>query len=56
MTNVFGIVPGELRHIVDKQVLLVDDVYTTGATLEEAAVLLRKVGAKAVWGLVLAKS
>lgn len=38
-----------------KTVLLVDDVWTTGATLSECAQVLRKSGVKKVWGLVLAR-
>lgn len=38
-----------------KIVILVDDVTTTGATLTEAAKILKKSGAKEVWGLVVAK-
>jgi len=36
-------------------VLLVDDVLTTGATLDAAADALRQVGAKKIWAVVLAK-
>jgi len=39
----------------DKIIILVDDVATTGATLSEAAKVLKKAGAKEVWGLVVAK-
>lgn len=42
-------------EVEDKIVILVDDVYTTGSTLSECASVLRKAGAKEVWGLVLAK-
>lgn len=36
-------------------VFLVDDIFTTGATLNEAAKTLKKSGAKAVYGLALAR-
>lgn len=38
-----------------KNVLLVDDITTTGATLEECAKVLKLNGAQKVWGIVLAK-
>ena len=38
-----------------KKVILVDDVSTSGATLEEAARILKEAGAKEVYGLVVAK-
>jgi ComF family protein len=36
-------------------VLLVDDVWTTGATMNECTGVLKKAGVKRVWGLVLAR-
>lgn len=36
-------------------ILLVDDVVTTGATMSEAARILRKAGAKSVFGVTLAR-
>lgn len=38
-----------------KIVMLVDDVYTSGATMEECARVLKMAGAKEIWGAVIAK-
>ena len=35
--------------------ILFDDVYTTGSTLKEAAKVLKRNGAKEVWGLTIAR-
>lgn len=35
--------------------LLIDDVWTTGSTMRECAYILKKAGAKKVWGLTLAR-
>ena len=50
--NSFGWVPTEPAPSV---VILVDDVYTTGATLMECAKVLKSRGTKSVWGVVLAR-
>lgn len=46
----------ELVSLTQKyqQVFLIDDVATSGATLREAAKVLKKAGFKKVWGLTLA--
>lgn len=41
--------------VVPANVLLVDDVFTTGSTLKECAKALKAAGVQTVWGLVLAK-
>jgi len=43
------------RRLKDKQILLMDDVSTSGATLDACAKALKASGATAVWGLVLAR-
>ena len=43
------------QNLSRKIIILIDDVYTTGATMNEAAKILKKAGAKKVIGLVLAK-
>jgi competence protein ComFC len=43
-----------MRDVQDKYVLLVDDVYTTGATMEACAGALKNAGAASVCGFVLA--
>ncbi len=43
------------RSLKGQRVLLVDDVCTTGATLEACSLALREGGVSVVWGLVLAR-
>jgi ComF family protein len=43
------------RRLEGKQVLLIDDVSTSGATLDACARALKKAGATTVWGVVLAR-
>ena len=54
-SNVAGAFACRDQRLQDKQVLLVDDVSTSGATLDACAVALKIAGAASVWGLVLAK-
>ncbi len=41
--------------IKNRKILLVDDVFTTGSTMEECAKVLKKDGAKEIWGAVIAR-
>ncbi len=63
----YGLTPAERRSNVsgcfkaanavsDKNILLVDDILTTGATLEEAAKTLKQAGAKSVYALTMCGS
>jgi competence protein ComFC len=42
-------------ELAGKKIFLVDDVYTTGSTMEECAKVLRKAGVKQVWGMTIAR-
>lgn len=53
MSGAFSVSKPEL--IFQKTILLVDDVATSGATLNEAAVILKSAGARSVWGLTTAR-
>lgn len=43
------------NKLVNQNIILVDDVWTTGATMRECARVLRRSGAETVWGLTLAR-
>jgi ComF family protein len=43
------------EQIKGKKIFLVDDVYTTGSTMEECSRVLRDAAAKQVWGIVIAR-
>lgn len=51
----FGISPGRQSLIEGKALLLVDDVMTTGATVEECARTLKNSGAEKVYVLTMAR-
>ncbi len=43
------------EQIQGKKIFLVDDVYTTGSTMEECAKVLKGAGSKQVWGITIAR-
>lgn len=57
MKNAFMIDSGHIqkKFLKNKTVLLVDDIATTGATLFECVRVLKKAGAKKVFGIVIAR-
>jgi len=54
-SNVAGAFVCRDHRLQNKQVLLIDDVSTSGATLDACAAALKATGATSVWGLVLAR-
>ncbi|MFA5349323.1 MAG: phosphoribosyltransferase family protein [Candidatus Paceibacterota bacterium] len=49
--NVFSL----MEDIKGKNILLIDDVFTTGATIDEAAKILKQNGANQIWAAVVAR-
>ena len=55
--NLFGVFACQDKSkIKNKKILLVDDIYTTGSTLEATAKVLKSSGAKEIIGMVIAKA
>lgn len=54
-TNTRGAFVCDDQRLYGKRVILIDDVCTTGATLEACAVALKDNGVASVWGLTLAR-
>lgn len=56
IADAFSVNPqfSKIYHL-PSNILLFDDVWTTGSTLKECGNVLKRVGAKKVWGLTLAR-
>lgn len=52
LLDVFFSVSSKIRH---KNILIVDDIYTTGATLNQCAKVLKKAGAENVFSVTIAR-
>ncbi len=55
LDSVFSLNPHFVEDGVPNHILLCDDVFTSGATMDAAAERLKQAGAKNVWGFVIAK-
>jgi competence protein ComFC len=53
--NAFYINEKYKKNIWNKKVILLDDIFTTGATVEECSKLLREAGARKITVIVIAK-
>ncbi len=55
IAGAFAFISDKQQIIRDRYIFLVDDIVTTGATLNEAVKILKKAGVQKVWGVALAK-
>jgi predicted amidophosphoribosyltransferase len=53
MANAFQ---ADSRIVKDQRIVIIDDVYTTGATLRSCASALLEAGASKVWALTVASA
>ena len=54
-TNISGCFQHAGGHLDGKNIILIDDVVTSGSTLNECAKVLKEKGAKEVWGICVAR-
>ena len=53
--NAFLIDKNKIDIVKNKDILLIDDIFTTGSTCEECAKILKTAGAKSVWAMTIAR-
>jgi len=53
--NISGAFVCNTESLAGDQVILIDDVATSGATLDACAAALKEAGAASVWGLTFAR-
>jgi ComF family protein len=56
VAGAFAVIDRKRTHLEGKNILLIDDVLTTGATVDACAIALKKAGARQVDVLVLARA
>jgi competence protein ComFC len=54
--NVKGAFCASTNGVAEKNILVVDDIITTGSTMNECAIALKLAGAKAVYGISVARA
>ena len=55
LLNIHGVfAPAKDAKLSGQNIILIDDITTTGATMEEACRVMKKAGTKSVWGIALA--
>lgn len=55
LSNLNGAFVWSGGNVLSKNIILVDDVFTSGATMQECARVLKSAGAQKVYGLVMAR-
>lgn len=55
LKGVFELRSKKYEEFKNKRILIIDDIATTGTTLNECARALKEAGAKEIWGLVVAR-
>lgn len=55
MKGVFRVNEASIKSVQQSTIILVDDVFTTGATMQSACGLIKRAGVKTLWGLTIAQ-